>query len=485
MSEGHKIRLRGLKAVMWVLAAAALPALAQTPMKSTTPITRHAGRAPVQESPGNLQYFGGPVVSNVVVVSVLWGPNVDPSVAGAMPQFLTDLTSSSYMDWLCEYNTLGLSGTTTNQVIGRGSFGGQFTIKPQHTGTVVDDTDIQAELASQLQEGNLPQPEVDAQGYPRTLYIIDFPPGVAVTLQGAQSCVDFCAYHSTAVLNGKTVLYAVQPDFGPSSGCAGGCGNGTVLQNQESVHSHQLVEAVTDPEVGINLVGWYDNNNGEIGDICNAEQAPLTVNGRTYTVQKEWSNRLNDCVTVNPYLSEAPAIGGTSATRAGGTISLTATGGTAPYEWLFDSGTGAQVIPGVTGSALTLSPATPADAGTYWISSKGSCTALSAAWPVAVTSYDLTFLDDAGVAQLCVNSTTGAYQFSILTGTWAGQRFTGTGTYTVNKGVGKFKTPPSVKPHVVAHDYSGRSGKVQFSSKSPHITIHFKDSDLSDDPSCP
>ncbi len=484
MRAGNNGTPWGLKALVWVLAAAACPVMAQAPLNSMAPVTRPGKQAKAPEVAANLQYFGGPVVSNIVTVSVLWGPNVDPAVAGAMPAFLRDLTNSSYMDWLCEYNTLGLSGTTTNQAIGRGSFGGQFTITPQHTAALVDDTDIQAELAHQLQIGSLPQPQVDAQGYPLTLYIIEFPPGVTISDQGAQSCVSFCAYHSSVVINGKTVLYAVQPDYGPSSGCAGGCGNAGMLENQESSHSHQIVETVTDPEVGINSLGWYDNNLGEIGDICNAEQAPLTVNGHTYTVQKEWSNRLSNCVTGNPYLASAPSIGGTSSVTAGGTISLTATGGTTPYEWLFDPGTGAQVIPGQTSASLTLASATSANAGTYWVSSKGSCTAQSEAWPVTVTTYGLTFIDDAGVAELCVNTTTGAYQFSILTGKWAGQTFTGTGAYTVTKGVGTFKTPPSAKPHIVAHDFSGTRGKVQFSNKSPHITIHFKDSNLADDTPC-
>ena len=38
--------------------------------------------------------------------------------------------------------------------------------------------------------------------------------------------------------------------------------------------------------------GWYDDANGEIGDIC--AWTTKTVAG--YTVQKEWSNSQRQCV---------------------------------------------------------------------------------------------------------------------------------------------------------------------------------------------
>ena len=52
--------------------------------------------------------------------------------------------------------------------------------------------------------------------------------------------------------------------------------------------SHELCESVTDPVPG---QGWYDDANGEIGDIC-AWQTK-TLDG--YTVQLEWSNSAGAC----------------------------------------------------------------------------------------------------------------------------------------------------------------------------------------------
>jgi hypothetical protein len=122
---------------------------------------------------------------------------------------------------------------------------------------------------------------------------------------GSQSCVVFCAYHGTLqVQNGAGTIfninYGVIPDQG--GGCAGGCGgNAQRVNNLDSVSSHELVEATTDPAVGLATVvgpplGWYDPNNGEIGDICNGQQGTTTGNGHPYVIQLEFSNAVNDCV---------------------------------------------------------------------------------------------------------------------------------------------------------------------------------------------
>jgi hypothetical protein len=53
--------------------------------------------------------------------------------------------------------------------------------------------------------------------------------------------------------------------------------------------SHELCEAITDPVPGS---GWYDNANGEIGDICAWNFKKVAG----YTVQLEWSNVQGKCV---------------------------------------------------------------------------------------------------------------------------------------------------------------------------------------------
>src|SRR5712671_4882490 len=81
-------------------------------------------------------YFGGPIISNVHLVQVLYGvgsyiPGVQATTTPSVASFFTDITQSSYFDMLAEYSTVGVmtaDGTPgTNQTVGHGFFDGQFT----------------------------------------------------------------------------------------------------------------------------------------------------------------------------------------------------------------------------------------------------------------------------------------------------------------------------------------------------------------------
>ena len=291
----------------------------------------HASPPPsiINESPifpgpagAHLTYYGGPVVSSVQVIVVFYGTgSYDSSLASGLPPFYTAITNGTFMDMLSEYGTVGQSGTTTNQLIHHGSYGGTFTITPSsaNNGSTIDDSQIQAELNSQIAAGVLPAPTYDASGNANTLYMVYFPHGKTITQGGSSSCVSggFCAYHGTFLRSSQDVLYGVQPDMQAGSGCDVGCGNAsTSFQNYTSVASHEFAETATDAAVGLATVlgpplAWYDNTNGEIGDICNAIQS--TADG--YTVQAEWSNLQSGCAVGPPtYTVTAPAsaTGGTA-----------------------------------------------------------------------------------------------------------------------------------------------------------------------------
>lgn len=253
----------------------------------------------------HLTYYGGRVISNVKVYAVNWGSGVSTEISSQIGAFYTTITASPYFDWLGEYNTVGLEGqdgqSGSNQRIGRGSFGGSFTVSGVATTGTVTDAQIQSALEANLASGVLPQPDLDAAGNVNAVYMFDFPPGLVITGPGGQdtSCIQFCAYHGTASVNGRSVPYGVLPDLGGA--CAQGCGtNATPFNNATSVHSHELAESVTDTEVGIagetvgRPLGWYDSaaNTGEVADICNAMETQLVG----YTVQLLWSNVVGDCI---------------------------------------------------------------------------------------------------------------------------------------------------------------------------------------------
>jgi hypothetical protein len=263
----------------------------------------------------HLNYYGGRVISNVQVAVVFWTSGVDATTQSQIGGFYNTISNSAYMDMLSEYDTVGLTGFAdnlqgSNQFIGHGTTIGPYTITPMvNTTMTVDDTDIIAELQAQIAAHNLPDPQLDEGGNVNTLYMVYFPPGYTITLQGARSCQVFCAYHGTYINSNLSIPYGVLPDLG-SGGCQSGCGSGpTVFDNLTSVSSHEFAESITDAEVGLATVfdrplAWYDPIfNGEIGDICNHQHATLSG----YTVQTEWSNLNNACTATAPTRSSSTA----------------------------------------------------------------------------------------------------------------------------------------------------------------------------------
>ena len=262
-----------------------------------------SGNAPMTPY-GDLKYYGGRVISNVKVVEVAWGPNVDPTYMTKLGAFYTAIVASPYVDWLTEYDTIGLAGFAdlepgSDQHIGRGSFAGSYAITPSNTATTLTDGDVAAELVHQLTISALPAPSLDAGGNVDSLYMIDFPPGITVTMVNLASCSSFGAYHSTATYQGTSVPYGVHPSCGYS------------FDTATIVHSHELVEAMTDAEVGIvetnttapsaRPLAWVTLagtawDSLEIADICQGSNATIA----TYAVQKVWSNYAQACVAGIP-----------------------------------------------------------------------------------------------------------------------------------------------------------------------------------------
>lgn len=264
-----------------------------------------------------MTYFGGPVISSVHLVQVLYGSgsylsNVGSTAPPSVASFFTDITQSTYIDLLSEYSTAGLipadAGPSSNQSIVHGFFDGQFSINPSaaNNGATITDNQIQAELLSQVTAGNLPAPVLDAQGNNTTLYMVYFPAGKTITAGSATSCVrgGFCAYHNSTVgkFGTRSLYYGVFPDVQPPSGCSAGCGSTNPFQIVTIVASHELAEAITDADVGTATsagrpLAWADPNTGaEIGDVCTGLPAIVSVNGSSYSVQQEWSNLQNGCV---------------------------------------------------------------------------------------------------------------------------------------------------------------------------------------------
>lgn len=221
--------------------------------------------APVKSA--QLTYRGGPVLSAVQVTTIFWGPAWDQDPLAGIAQKLNEyfgfVLRSALLDQMGEYSVPGMT-------IGHGSLVGRRAIASSPPGSVADG-DIQ-----KLLQQEVPSPPADS------LYFLYLPPGVTVDLSGSASCSGFCGYHSDI---GGRLFYAVMP-YPDCSGCSSGL---SVLDAMTSTSSHELCEAITDPVPG---QGWYDDANGEIGDICAWQTKKLGA----YTVQLEWSNRAGRCL---------------------------------------------------------------------------------------------------------------------------------------------------------------------------------------------
>jgi uncharacterized repeat protein (TIGR01451 family) len=400
-----------------------------------------------------LRYWGGPVISQVHVVAVFWGPNVNPAITtpGAIDQFLRDITNSRYYDLLTEYSTTGITGvgvpaTSSNQSINRGVFDTAVTITPSLCATATSttpcsltDLQIQQELARQINAGVLPTPVTDAQGNPNSFYMIYFPPFVTISIGTDRSCVTFCAYHSNTdtPVTPRLVPYGVLPDFAPPSGCSTGCGAGSLFQNVTAVTSHELSEAVTDALAGSATttappLAWYDPDLvpgsttaqlGEIGDICVGLDTPVLAGANSYTVQEEFSNLQGQCVSAPPNftITVPPAVAPASPFSL--TLSITGSFGSVPATFAY-LGT-----VHFTSSDLTaVLPAdytfTSTDAGTHTFTS----VALSTLGDQTITITDVRSSGFTGSATTNVNTNADM----VVTKTHVGNFTQGqTGTYTI------------------------------------------------------
>jgi len=127
----------------------------------------------------------------------------------------------------------------------------------------------------------------------------------------------WCSYHYgftlTTPVNGvKYLYYSIHPDIGKLTTYCSPCGGVTnsVYNSVTYFASHELAEAITDPQVFVfnneNLntlqspVGWYNEANGEVVDECDTTPAStgtfVGTDGVTYTVEQLWSNKANACV---------------------------------------------------------------------------------------------------------------------------------------------------------------------------------------------
>jgi hypothetical protein len=249
-----------------------------------------ASPAGAATSTPRLMYYGGRVVSHVKIDVVVWsswsyGTTVPLTGHRSIASFAGGIANSPYLDWLREYNT-------PTQQIGRGTLDKVITVHPPAgvNTQIVTDAQIKMGLTQMISVGTLPKPSANR------VYLVFFRRGQVVSRPEGDSRHGFCAYHDTLSYPSHSAYYAVVPYELDNAGCRVAPAS---FDRVTTVASHELVEAITDPGIGLRKLSWYDRAHGEIADICAHTSTPGAVvggDGVRYVVQREWSNRRRGCV---------------------------------------------------------------------------------------------------------------------------------------------------------------------------------------------
>ena len=229
---------------------------------------------------GKLVYNGGPLLTAVNVVTVYWG---ETWTAPPQAQLRKDL--DAYFDYIVQsplIDQLSAEYSVQGKNIGHGQHSQSVLIPDATVSKLLSDAEIQTAIQGWITGGTLPP------STPNTLYFLFLPQGTVDTLQGEQSCTNFCGYHDAINPNGNPIFYAVMP-YQDCIGCTSANTPAAQFEAFTMVSSHELSEAITDPIPG---QGWYNQKKGEVGDLC--EGHVKNLNG--YTIQLEWSNAQNRCV---------------------------------------------------------------------------------------------------------------------------------------------------------------------------------------------
>lgn len=229
---------------------------------------------------------GGPKMKNPVVVSITW--NTDSAQAG-FDAFADAIGGTAY--WKATTSEYGVGAA----VSGDANHVHVATMPPAK----LADADLQMLVTENAGKTmGWPAPTSD------TIYAFFLPPGTSLQTQtfggGMQ---DACSagvggYHDEVMIAGKAVSYAVVPS------CKGG---GTPVQESTLSMSHELIEAVTDPnpQSAPALTGfdadhfsftYFQELQAETGDACeffrasNFEDKETSPAPFDYFVQRTWSN---------------------------------------------------------------------------------------------------------------------------------------------------------------------------------------------------
>jgi hypothetical protein len=242
-----------------------------------------------KQTGSGINYHGGPLMLGTTNVYYIWYGNWSGNSATTI---LTDLANniggSSYFNINTTYYD-GSNRHVSNSVYYAGSTNDSYS-----QGTVLSDAGVQAVVSSAVSAGKLPK---DVNGVYFVLTSAD-------VNESSGFCTQYCGWHTHGTISGSDIKFAFigNPDRCPSACAAQSTGpNGNAgADGMASIISHELEEAVTDPD----LNAWYDRQGMENADKCawtfgslstasNGSKYNMTLGGRNYLIQQNWVNSGN------------------------------------------------------------------------------------------------------------------------------------------------------------------------------------------------
>jgi hypothetical protein len=280
--------------------------------KAKTQARSHSKGTPTVPAPGfypsDLDYFGGPVVTQMLSNPVYVNASSCGGVAscwGDPAGFLRDLANSRFIHVTDQY-----TGTSGFYGLGR-HVNAHVTPTTNPNGNTVIDQPTLIAIAHDAAVAL----GVTSGGYNHEFHIF-LPAGIDTCFPGDSVCYSpdnpatffFCAYHGSVVFSDiGHVMLSVQP-YQNVPGCqaAPPNPNGMLADSTNSVLSHETIETITDPDGD----AWIAGNSlivagAEIGDLCEPTGndngqflfSYLNLNGNPYELQLEYSNRYHACAS--------------------------------------------------------------------------------------------------------------------------------------------------------------------------------------------
>jgi hypothetical protein len=262
--------------------------LATLPNRVLTEPSFSATGVPTTNSPFDLTYFGGPVLTRATSYNVYVNCSTTPAscwgTGSLSPKtFLKDLNASDFIRLVNEY-----TGSDA-----RGKFPA-YELKTSTTFTANSATfdDIEAILISAVGK-------TKASGY-SSIYHVFLPRGTEVCIvDGVCYSPDhpenwvFCAFHGAVdFLTGEHVLFSVEPYQGVDGCRIPGQTPHGVIDATASTLGHELLEVITDPD----LNAWFNGLFGfENADLCSSFATDQQLNGHNYFIQSMYSNKQHAC----------------------------------------------------------------------------------------------------------------------------------------------------------------------------------------------